>query len=540
MPTPHERVLITGTADADNLIAERFHRVNFQTDATAVGDSTVTLTWTGDGLARARVFDSATDTLLAQTPKDSLSPQALTVTLSPGTSYYATVRGVVGVSDFTLTFTENIVEVVRPAIEGPNIVVINTDDQRADTMQYLPKIRSWMADGGTTFSEAYVTTPSCCPSRASLMSGRYVHNNFQYQHLVSGFDITGTTQRYLQDAGYFTGHAGKFLHWLELDDVSPYWDRWTYFKGGYEDVLMNFDGIVKRTLGYSTEITFDRGIEYVDDFEARDDSRPFYLHLTPIAPHGPSTPEPDYAAAEVPPMEFNAAQLETDRTDKPSHVQNREETLDEALATRTDMIRTLYTLDDEVDRFMRHLEETGEIDNTLVVFTSDNGYLWGEHGLRSKFRPYPASVEVPFYIRWPGHVGAGVVDNRRVAHIDVSPTLLAAAGLTPELVYAQDGHDILSGYERPVAYTEYYYDEGNNNGVPTWASIRTDEYQYIEYYQADNGMDEVSFREYYDMVNDPDQLENLLSDGNGANDPDVEALSTLLKEQSVCSGASCG
>ncbi|MGL5827364.1 MAG: sulfatase-like hydrolase/transferase [Nocardioides sp.] len=428
---------------------------------------------------------------------------------------------------------------VRPTPRGPNLVVINTDDQRGDTMKFLPKIRQWMGRGGTRFPNAYVTTPSCCPSRASLMSGRYVHNNQQYQQLAGGFDITATSQRYLHDAGYFTGHAGKFLHWLDLAEVSPYWDRWTYLQGDYTDVPMNFDGTVRRSDGNSTEIVFDRAIDYVDDFSRRQDERPFYLQLTPIAPHGPSTAEPQYADRDVPEMKLNAAQREVDRTDKPVHVQNRVEELVESLATRTDMIRTLYTVDDEVDRFLRHLKASGELRNTLVIFTSDNGYLWGEHGLRSKFRPYPASVEVPFYLRWPGMVSAGMTDPRRVAQIDVLPTLLAAARVDPALVHPLDGQNILSGKERARAYTEYYFDEENNNGVPTWASIRTDAYQYVEYYQQDDDMDVVSFREYYDMTNDPDQLVNLLADGIEVNNPDVGRLSALLRESSTCRGRAC-
>ena len=107
---------------------------------------------------------------------------------------------------------------------------------------------------------------------------------------------------------------------------------------------------------------------------------------------------------------------------------------------------------------MKHLQAIGELDSTLVVFTSDNGYLWGEHNLTSKFVPYRKAVEVPLLIRWPGHVAAGAVDERWVAHVDISPTLLAAAGVTSTVV-PMDGRDIFSGYARPQAFTEYFLDE---------------------------------------------------------------------------------
>ena len=101
------------------------------------------------------------------------------------------------------------------------------------------------------------------------MSGRYIHNNGQFGQQTLGFDQDLTLQRYLQDSGYFTGHSGKYLHWWPLGEVAPYWDRWTYFKGGYVDVWMRFDDVSRRSSGYSTTITFDRAIEYLDDFETR-------------------------------------------------------------------------------------------------------------------------------------------------------------------------------------------------------------------------------------------------------------------------------
>ena len=416
-----------------------------------------------------------------------------------------------------------------------NVLVINTDDQRADTLQFLPGIRHWLADGGTTFRKGYVSTPSCCPSRATLMSGRYVHNNGQYHQLTLGLDQSLTTQRYLHDAGYLTGHAGKFLHWLPLADTAPYWDRWTYFQGGYNDVEMNFDGTVSQSEGYSTNITFDKAIDYVDDFESRDDTKPWYVHVAPIAPHSPSAAEAKYRTATVPAFEPDPSYLEADRSDKPPFVQAQSTTVAATERIRTNMIRTLYSLDDGVDRLMRHLEEKGELANTLVVFTSDNGSQWGEHHQLSKFVPYPTAVNVPFVMRWPGHIAAGAVDDRPVTHVDVAPTILKAAGVT-DVLTPMDGEDILSGSTRQTALTEYWKDPNNNQLIPTWASIRTTDYQYTEYYDA---ADAVTFREYYDMVQDPFQLTNLLADGNPANDPPLDPLAAALADAKHCVGTAC-
>jgi arylsulfatase A-like enzyme len=134
--------------------------------------------------------------------------------------------------------------------------------------------------------------------------------------------------------------------------------------------------------------------------------------------------------------------------------------------------------------------------------------------------------------------GQGRRGSRRSAFRDVAPTLLAAAQTTQNLS-TFDGYDILGAHSRQRAYTEYYYDTGNNNGIPTWASITTPTYQYVEYYGLSNAMTQVSFREYYDMVNDPYQLVNLYNDGNPNNDPNTATLSAALASAKTCVGTAC-
>ncbi len=470
---------------------------------------------------------------------DLFSASATTPDPSPtGTTQpTATATGTATTSpSVTATVTSTATSTTTPGPGArPNIVVLNLDDMRADSLAQMPKTLQWMAQGGTNFVNGYVSTPSCCPSRATLMSGRYVHNNGQFGQQTAGFDQTLTTQRYLKQAGYYTGHAGKYLHWLPVGSRAPYFDRWMYFKGGYIDVAMNIDGTVRKSSGYSTILTFDQAVNFLNDFESRNDATPWYLSLAPVAPHSPSDAESKYANASVPAHVPDPSYLESDRSDKPPSVRNKSTSASTSLATRTRMTRTLYTVDDQVDRFMKHLQAIGELDNTLMVFTSDNGYLWGEHNLTSKFVPYRKAVEVPLLIRWPGHVAAGAVDPRWVAHVDISPTLLAAAGVTSTLT-PMDGHDIFSGYVRPQAFTEYFLDESNGLGRPTWASIRSSTRQYTEYYDTAGA---VTFREYYDMVNDPYQLVNLLGDGNPANDPSFASLSTQLLAQRQCAGSAC-
>jgi arylsulfatase A-like enzyme len=532
-----ETVLSSGTADASGAQGPKWRRVDFTVPVS--GQSTLRLSWTGTADMRFTVFDAATGQKLAEN-LTTANPKSVTLNLSAGVAYWSGVWAASGVGSYSYLLvqaTAPTTTTTPPPGGRPNVVVINTDDMRADMAAALPKIRQWLADGGTTFRNAYVSTPSCCPSRASLMSGRYVHNNGQLQQQTLGFDLDLTIQRYLHDAGFFTGHAGKFLHWLDLGVEAPHFDRWTYFKGGYDNVYMNFDGTVRRSQGYSTTIVFDRAIDYVDDFERRDDARPFYLYLAPIAPHDPSLAEARYASAAVPAHQPDPSYMEADRADKPPFVRNQNPTAAEVQATRTAMIRTLYTVDDQVDRLMRHLQATGELANTLVIFTSDNGYLLGEHKATSKFLPYRKAVEVPFLVRWPGRVPAGAVDDRLVTHVDVVPTILAATGVT-QTQGALDGHDILSGYARPRALTEYWNDPNNNKNIPGWASIRTAAYRYAEYYDIANPAT-VSFREYYNLQADPYELVNLLADGVPGNDPDTAALSQTLRAARQCVGATC-
>jgi arylsulfatase A-like enzyme len=170
---------------------------------------------------------------------------------------------------------------------------------------------------------------------------------------------------------------------------------------------------------------------------------------------------------------------------------------------------------------------------------SDNGYEWGEHRLADiKFVPYSESVRVPFFARWPGHLAAGTTDNRLVANIDIKPTVLAAAGIAADPAYPMDGRSLLSAGGRSRLLTEYFYDEFNSSDIQSWAATRTRTYQYVENYNQPE-LNGGTFREYYDLVNDPWMLTNLYRDGNPSNDPPIGPLSSTLAADRQCSGVNC-
>jgi arylsulfatase A-like enzyme len=173
----------------------------------------------------------------------------------------------------------------------------------------------------------------------------------------------------------------------------------------------------------------------------------------------------------------------------------------------------------------RTLRRLGESRRTLAIFVSDNGYLWTEHHFGydayggGKRVPYTSSVQVPFFLRWPGHVTPGSRDGRITGTVDIAPTVLAAARVAPDPAKPPlDGRSVLSGERRTHIVLEHWRTGGE---VPAWASIRTRRSQYVE---------------YYDLVRDPWQLRNLLHDGNGANDPDVTTIAAQLQRDRRCEG----
>jgi arylsulfatase A-like enzyme len=424
-------------------------------------------------------------------------------------------------------------------IRRPNILVIMTDDQRAYTLDVMPKTRTRFRDQGTTFSNAYATTPLCCPSRASVMTGRYAHNHGVKTNIgaASKLDQRSTVQRYLQDAGYFTATAGKFFNSWPATADPRYFDRWAIFGGGYYNTRMNVDGVVRTVAEYSTTFLRTKSIEYLRSFE-REDARPWYISITPYAPHTPYTAEPRYRDAPVGSWSGNPAVFETDKSDKPPYVRSRNSGLLGGQGLRTKQLRTQKSVDDLVGAFFAEMNALGETDHTLAIFLSDHGTMWAEHGIIGKRMPYTQSIQIPLYVRWPNHTSPGGTIPRLVANIDLAPTILEAAGIARGPGSSMDGRPLFARARDRLLF-EYYFDttSGGTEPPPPWAGIRTRTYQYVEWYDTATGA--LTFREYYDLLNDPWQLRNLLADGDPSNDPDVTRLSAQLAVDRGCRGATC-
>ncbi|MEA2485015.1 MAG: hypothetical protein QOD46_126 [Actinomycetota bacterium] len=423
--------------------------------------------------------------------------------------------------------------------QRPNILIIVTDDQRGG-LGVMPKTRHIFGRGGTDFSNAFVSDPLCCPSRASIFTGRYPHNHHvETEEQANNLVQASTLQRYLHDDGYETGIFGKYLNSWDIQKRPPYFDRSSIFtlsQFGYRNTQWNVNGKVTSIPTYSTSYISQQARAFLQSASGPGDRKPWFLYLAPAAPHFPYTPARKYAHAPVSKWPGDPATSEQDRSDKPPFVvAKRNVTLQMGNGIRRRQFRTLMSVDDMVGKVFGQLERLHEAGNTLAFFTSDNGYLWGEHGVAGKDFPYTQSIKVPLLERWPGHVAAATHNPNLVSNVDIAPTVLDAAGLRPSPSYPMDGRSLLDQTApRQHVYAEYFNDPKFPK-VLSWASLRTRTYQYIEYFQGTN----VVFREYYDLRSDPWELNNVLADNDPTNNGQARQAAVLLRRARACKGTSC-
>lgn len=420
---------------------------------------------------------------------------------------------------------------VEPAEQRPgrpNIVLFITDDESLGSIDVMPNLRSWLVEGGRSFEPGLVTTPLCCPSRASIFSGRYAHNHGALTNDdADKLNSDSTVQRYLRDEGYRTGIVGKYLNRWPTRRKPPHFDYSAVARGvRYEGGTWTVNGEVEEVSSYSTEFIG----RHVEEFLESSDERPWFLVIATNAPHFPAVPEPSYVRAEVPPPSSNPALADLDRSDKlPLEARG---TFQSSRKFHANQLRTMMSVDDLIGDVDDTLQERGEKEETLAFYISDNGLLRGEHGLTGKGHPLRPAVEVPFHMAWPQVIEPGP-DDRLAANIDIAPTILDAAKIAAEVEPSMDGRSLLDEWRRSEILLEY--ERGGNFVSPSWASVRSRDVQYIEYYD-DTG--EVIFRELYDLVRDEWQLTNLLARKRNAG-IDVSALSHRLQAYRRCSGRDC-
>jgi arylsulfatase A-like enzyme len=438
--------------------------------------------------------------------------------------------------------------IARTMVHPPNVLIFLMDDQRTGggSMEVMPRTRRWFRNG-RRYSNSFVTTPLCCPSRSSILTGRYAHNHGVKKNSEAGrLNPKSTIERYLKRAGYFTGIVGKYLNHWEPTGPPPYFHKSALISDehNYANVYYNFRaGVRGRPINYarlspyekySTHFLRDRALRFLHSWHRRNSKRPWFLYVAPYSPHHPYQPEPKYAGAPVPPWRPNPAVGERDRSDKPRWI--RRSHVDQAKASwiRARQLRTLKSADDLVGRIFKKLRKQHDLRHTLVFFLSDNGFFWGEHGLQEKAAPYIQSDHVPMLMRWPGHIQPGR-SRRMTANIDIAPTIMSAVGQQPSPRFPMDGRSLLSKDRRKYLLLEYWKEGWEPLRIPNWASTLTDHHQYIQYYRDSR----LLFREYYNLRRDPWELHNLLGDGDPSNNPNVKALAIRLWRERRCVAARC-
>ena len=409
--------------------------------------------------------------------------------------------------------------IVAPAQSAarPNIILIVTDDQRADAASLMPVVKQKLAGRGITFSRAFVSNPICCPSRATILTGRHSHTTGVWSNrlpfgALDTFRASGaeraTLAVALQAAGYRTGLVGKYLNGYRGVSVPPGWDEWMAFKygWGYYDYALNVNGRTvrhgDRPQDYSTDVLGKLAAGFV-----RRARKPFFLYFAPAAPHTPTIPAPRHESAELDLPPFSPpSREELDLSDKPAYVQSqaREERKGHRYY-RGRQFRALLAVDEAVGQILTALEQAGKTRETIIVFTSDNGVQWGEHGLAEgrKGVPYEGSTRVPLVIRYDPLTSAGGTDSHLVGNVDFAPTFARLAGIP----FAAEGRSLLPLLARadPPEWRQALLLQGmggeaEDRKTPAFCGMRTEGHSYVVY--------ETGEEELYDLGSDPHQLES--------------------------------
>ena len=438
----------------------------------------------------------------------------------------------------------------------PNVILILVDDLRWDALGCMghpfaktPNIDR-IAREGALFKNFFVSIPLCSPSRSSFLTGQYAHttgithngdNATRSQQLV-------TFPRLLHDAGYETAYVGKW-HMGNNDSPRPGFDRWVSFKGQgvYHDPVINVDGEASKVDGYVTDIL----TSYALNFVKQKREKPFVLYLAHKAVHGPFTPAERhkdlFADAKLPLAPNHHDTLKG----KPAlarsaavtnavaggrekrRAANKPAPLDGFSSRHEDImlhqLRAMAAVDDGIGQLFQALEETEQLDNTLLIFTSDNGYFWGEHGVGDKRWAYEESIRDPLLMRYPKFIKPGTVLDPLAMNIDIAPTVLELGGAPiPKSIHGRSLLPLFKDAEAPWRksfLTEYFLERGFPR-VPTWQAVRTDRWKYIHYTELE-GVDEL-----YDLKADPYELKNLVNESSIKSTlKTVQAeLAKLLKE----------
>jgi arylsulfatase A-like enzyme len=456
------------------------------------------------------------------------------------------------------------------AAAQPNILFIYTDDQSHRTVGCYPESYPWvktpnidaLARQGVRFSHAYIGS-WCMPSRATLLTGHHQHGiesmRMEGKYPGSQYDATKCPfwPSVFRKHGYTTAQIGKWHTGVDDGfgrdwDYQIIWNRPRFVDNApnyYDDqIIVVSGGQPQRVSGYTTDKYTDWAIEYLHG-KGRDPAKPWYLWLCYGAVHGPFTPAArhrgDYADAKVP----APADVYPPRPGKPKYIREMEfwkpgkdgpverkvrelgpvGMKDMPGRPLRDWVQQYHegvlAIDENIGRLLETLKATGQDENTLIVYTADQGFAWGQHGMKSKVAPYDATIQSPLIIRPPGNVAAsaGRVIESPVSGVDLPPTFFAYAGI--DLPWKMHGHDLspllgetAAPWQHPamLVHTAKQYGSDTDKipagddpslyhgpGIPWYVLLSQGNYKYVRNLVAGE------VEELYDLEHDPDELQNL-------------------------------
>ncbi len=502
----------------------------------------------------------------------------------------------------------------------PDIVVIMADDLDVGSLNvalsqgWMPNLKKHIIDQGTTFLNSFVSFSLCCPSRATFLSGQYTHNHDVWGNGIAPYPLGGctalnensTVATWLQSAGYFTGHIGKYLNGygtklfspksscLNPYHVPPGWSDWqglkdisTYKEYNY---TINDNGKLIRygntPADYQTDVLTKRAVNFIQKASVSP-SQPFFLVVTPLAPHvevaplafancstnyGPQMtirPAPKYqGTANAISLPKSTSFNESDVTDKPSYVQATPQLTSSGEACLEKIYRnnieSLRSVDDLIGSVVNVLQATGRLQNTLLIFASDNGFLHGEHRLSYKVPPYEESIRVPLFIRPPGGSApmatdrfalnndlaptiadfAGAVTTHTVDGVSLKPLLadpnlpnwrkrflveLSSPSASPTAPISEDDEEksLLVSGSFPISYAPPAFSQVRTSNL----DVNTPDLTYIEYGTGE--------REFYDLGLSLFEMDSLHNDPSPQRVQQRQILSQWISALKNCAGVSC-
>ncbi|WP_439130893.1 sulfatase family protein [Polaribacter sp.] len=436
----------------------------------------------------------------------------------------------------------------------PNFLFVLVDDQPFDALESsgrypflkTPNMQR-LQNEGVTFNNYYVTQSICSPSRASFLTGTYPHIhgvNQNNRHVDPDWETYKPYNSHLQKAGYETAHIGKIhmAHYEGKKHIRPGFDYWYSFigQGEYFDPKVNDNGKEYQEKGYMTDILTEKAVSWLT--EKRDPNKPFSLNLWHKAVHENHSPAPRHKnmyaddKLPVPPYDMH---LE-DFKGKPEwqRIKAWDSKWKEYVSTETiepkpwpikgdkfkKLLETLGAVDESLGEVLATLEEMDELDNTVIIYSSDNGYFMGEHGYWDKRIAYESSMKIPMLIRYPEKIKAGTVINKNALNIDLAPTILDLAGVsTPEYMQGDSMVKLFDNNPdenwREAFMFEYYVDDAYPYAGPNMLAIKSEDYKLVDAF-LDSDIDEL-----YNLKNDPGEMNNLI------NNPEYDEVEQRMRKK---------